>query len=165
MFLLTSSALCMVNMFDAKMGNLTCVGTRQGCIDIYDSKQWTIFRSQRVVPNTPITHIAIHKPSQVLTPAGSRASMRRRQSLPSILGQTPPKSGNKTKIFIGLPDGKFYWNYVARILEGDMQEKWVQIRVHRNETINRLVVKNDKIFTLSGKVSLSSAHSNSKVLI
>ena len=137
---------------DSKMGSFTCVGTRQGTIDIYDSKQWTIFRSQRVMPNTPILSLEVHTPSPTLTPASSR-SLRRRQSLPTILSQAPPKSGNKTKIFAALQDGKFYWNYIARLLEGDVNEKWMQLRVHRNEIISKLVVKNDKIYALSGKVS------------
>ena len=71
-----------------------------------------------------------------------------------MLGSVPPKSGNKTKLFIGLPDGKFYWNYTARLLDGDTSEKWMQLRVHRNETINQLLVKNDRIFALCGKATI-----------
>ena len=135
-----TQALCLTN-YNADSGkSYVLAGTRQGCIDIYDTKQWTIFKSHKLSTGSPIMHILCHA-SQV---AGGQSPSGRRNSLPSALMQK-----GRSLILVATQEAKIYWINGNSLLE-DANLEWHNIPlISKSGKILKIIISNENIYFLS----------------
>ena len=118
---------------------LVLAGTRQGCIDIYDARHWTIYRSYQ--------HFGCAINQMVLAfqrrfRPGSSTMRSRRSSLPaSFLG----KRINEY-IYVGLSDGRVLTALLTDIID-NLSCDWTDLNVRNAGPVNKLIVEENNGFT------------------
>ena len=136
-----TQALCLTHYTTDNGKSYVLAGTRQGCIDVYDTKQWTIFQSHRLPGSSPITNILCNS---FQIPGGQLSPGQRRNSLPSAF----MKKGNSV-VIVSTMEGKVFWMNSNRLLENANPE-WTNVNFQpKSGKILKILISNENIYILS----------------
>ena len=120
---------------------LVLAGTSQGCIDLYDARHWTIYRSHKHF-GCAINQMVLPTQRRFRLGSANKLLRSRRSSLPaSFLGKR-----HNQRIYVGLACGRIVSAPLSDIIE-DMTSQWEDLKIPNTGTVNKLLIEENSGFT------------------